>query len=187
MAVCSCTPVLVQAPQHAKEKPPTSGSGLDNWGRTALAGNTARRWAYAIDVYNTSSERCMSRCALACPTTRSRSLLCSLLRPAALQGCPALRSRLDFLRRRLPTQMFLRELIEAGSNTLRVEQAMAIAQNYVEYATAPPQCKDLRQNGPERARCPYGMDTNAASFAARRGQSHVREPCMTLCRLQMYP
>ena len=28
--------------------------------------------------------------------------------------------------------MFLRELVEAGSSTLRVEQAMAIAQNYVE-------------------------------------------------------
>lgn len=34
--------------------------------------------------------------------------------------------------------MFLRELAEAGSSTLRVEQAMAIAQSYVEYATAPP-------------------------------------------------
>ena len=28
--------------------------------------------------------------------------------------------------------MFLRELVEAGSSMLRVEQAMAIAQNYVE-------------------------------------------------------
>ena len=35
--------------------------------------------------------------------------------------------------------MFLRELAEAGSSTLRVEQAMAIAQNYVECTTAPPQ------------------------------------------------
>ena len=34
--------------------------------------------------------------------------------------------------------MFLRELAEAGSSTLRVEQAMAIAQNYVECTTAPP-------------------------------------------------
>jgi hypothetical protein len=34
--------------------------------------------------------------------------------------------------------MFLRELAEAGSSTLRVEQAMAIAQNYVACATAPP-------------------------------------------------
>src|SRR6266446_8375407 len=35
--------------------------------------------------------------------------------------------------------MFLRELVEAGGSTLRVEQVMAIAQNYVECATAPPQ------------------------------------------------
>jgi hypothetical protein len=34
--------------------------------------------------------------------------------------------------------MFLRELVEAGGSTLRVEQAMAIAQNYVECATVPP-------------------------------------------------
>ena len=32
--------------------------------------------------------------------------------------------------------MFLRELVEAGGSTLHVEQAMAIAQNYVECATA---------------------------------------------------
>jgi hypothetical protein len=34
--------------------------------------------------------------------------------------------------------MFLRELVEAGGSTLRAEQAMAIAQNYVEGAIAPP-------------------------------------------------
>jgi len=34
--------------------------------------------------------------------------------------------------------MFLRELVEAGGSTLRVEQAMAIAHNDVEGATAPP-------------------------------------------------
>ena len=41
--------------------------------------------------------------------------------------------------------MFLRELVEAGGSTLRVEQAMVIAQNYVECAIAPPQEHDLRQ------------------------------------------
>jgi len=34
--------------------------------------------------------------------------------------------------------MFLRELAEAGSSTLRMEQAMAMAQNSVAYATATP-------------------------------------------------
>ena len=34
--------------------------------------------------------------------------------------------------------MFLRELAEAGSSTLRVEQVMAIAHNYVECVTATP-------------------------------------------------
>jgi hypothetical protein len=33
--------------------------------------------------------------------------------------------------------MFLRELVEAGGSTLRVEQAMAIAPNDVECATPP--------------------------------------------------
>ncbi len=35
--------------------------------------------------------------------------------------------------------MFLRELVEAGGSTLRVEQVLAIAQNDIECATAPPQ------------------------------------------------
>jgi hypothetical protein len=38
----------------------------------------------------------------------------------------------------ITAMMFLRELVEAGGSTLRVEQAMAIAPNDVECATAPP-------------------------------------------------
>ena len=83
---------------QAKEKPPTIGADIDNWGRTDLEGNPSILCAYAIDAY-ASSERCLSRCALTFPTTRRRSLPCS----SALQSGTALLSHLDFLRRSLPT------------------------------------------------------------------------------------